>query len=61
MRRNGGAYERRAQRARLENLDTTPQEHVPMGEEASVEASPHVVAPAALAPRISHRRRRCRR
>jgi hypothetical protein len=43
-----GAYERRAQRARLENLDTTPREHVPMGVEGSVEASPHVGVHASI-------------
>jgi hypothetical protein len=48
-RRNGGAYERRAQRARLENLDATPQEHAPIGVELHV--------PAASAPRVSHQRR----
>ena len=60
-RRNGGTYERQARRARLENLDTTHQEHVSMGVEGSVEASPHVDVPAASAPHISHQRRRRRR
>ncbi len=53
-RKNGHAYERRAQRARLENLDTIPQEHVPMGVYASVEALLHVVVPYfATTPRVS--------